>query len=91
MPESFAPSIILYGQTYTPAGWMWVLSFALAGVEWALKEVDTQEFKATVQSWCVENKCQSLRRQVADCEQRLVELRQELHIRQGQLAKYVDV
>ena len=28
---SFAPSVIVDGRTITPAGWMWVISFALAG------------------------------------------------------------
>lgn len=80
MPESFAPSVVVDGKSLTPPGWMWVLGFALRGVEWAIKRADTEEFKAIVQAWIVENKRQDLREQIADCEEHLVKLRQELHI-----------
>ncbi len=83
MTESFAPGVIIDGKFYTPPGWMWVLGFALDGVEWAIREADTSEFRATARAWLVKNRCDDLQRQLADCERRLAELRQELHINTG--------
>ncbi len=45
---SFAPSAVIDGRTVTPAGWMWVISFALAGCEWAVTEASKPEFRVQV-------------------------------------------
>lgn len=79
-PETIAPSVMINGRSYTPPGWMWIVAFAIGGAEWALKQVDTQEFHETVQTWIAEHKCQNLEKQIADCEQHLAKLRQDLHI-----------
>lgn len=81
-PKTFAPSVIIDGDSYTPPGWMWVLGFALGGVEWALRESDTQEFRETVRAWTAKQKCLKLERQIAHYEQCLTKLRQELRIEQ---------
>ncbi len=41
----FAPSVVIDGRTVQPEGWMWVLSFALAGVPWAVETASTDEFR----------------------------------------------
>lgn len=41
----FAPSVVVDGRTVQPEGWMWVLSFALAGVPWAVETASTDEFR----------------------------------------------
>ena len=83
MVESFAPSVIVDGKAYTPPGWMWVLSFALAGVEWAIREADTPEFRKVVRVWTVENQNRKIQQEIADYERRLVLLRKELHINES--------
>ena len=62
---------------------MWVLAFALRGVEWAIRETDTEEFRVIVRAWLVENKRQDLQGAITECERRLAKLRQELHIIDG--------
>ncbi len=42
--NSFAPTIKLDGETITPKGYEWVLGFALAGCEWAIKEATDPVF-----------------------------------------------
>jgi len=45
MPErSFAPTVLIDGVTLTPEGWMWILSFALAGIPWAVRAAMKPEF-----------------------------------------------
>lgn len=51
MTEYIKPGINLNGVTYNPPGWMYVIGFALGGCEWALKEVDTKEFKNLVKQY----------------------------------------
>jgi hypothetical protein len=46
--QRFAPTIVIDGRTVQPAGWMWVLGFALAGVPWAVVESETLEFRKRV-------------------------------------------
>lgn len=55
--EKIAPTVLLRDRrgyperTVTPPGWMWVLSFALAGCDWAIKECETEEFRERVREW----------------------------------------
>ena len=49
--ERFAPTIEINGETITPAGWMWVLAFALRGVPWALIEVRKPGFDKIITDW----------------------------------------
>ena len=44
MVTRFAPTVIVDGETVTPEGWMWVLGFALGGVQWAIDECEKPEF-----------------------------------------------
>lgn len=41
--EKFAPKVIIDGKTITPKGYEWILGFALAGCDWALKEANKPE------------------------------------------------
>lgn len=50
-PETFAPTVRMpEGDDYTPAGWEWVLAFAVAGCEWAIKEADKPEFRERIKA-----------------------------------------
>ncbi len=42
--EKFAPTIVVDGETVTPEPWMWILGYALAGVDWAVKEVRSPKY-----------------------------------------------
>lgn len=47
--ESFAPKVRMPGgYDYTPMGWEWIMAFAFAGCEWAIKEADKPEFRQVV-------------------------------------------
>jgi hypothetical protein len=48
---SFAPTVLIDGQTVTPPGWMWVLAYAAAGCKWAMRECETDAWKAAVRQW----------------------------------------
>lgn len=41
---SFAPSVIVAGQTCTPPGWVWILALAINDVPWAVAEASKPEF-----------------------------------------------
>ena len=76
--KSFAPTVMVDGRTITPPGWMWVMGLALGGVEWAIHECDTEGFKTKVRRWLKDNKAQESA--VKDCEDKLAQLRKELHL-----------
>lgn len=47
--ETFAPKVRMSaGYDYTPAGWEWIMAFAVAGCEWAIKEADKPEFRKMI-------------------------------------------
>lgn len=46
--ETFAPSIVIDGQTVTPDGWQWILAFAIRGCDWAIEEASKPEFREGV-------------------------------------------
>lgn len=74
----FAPSVIVDGRCLTPPGWMWVLSFALAGCQWAVEEAQKPEFRATVADWMRERKTAEVEQEIAHLEQRIAKLRASL-------------
>jgi len=41
---TFAPTAMVDGQCVTPEGWMWILSWALVGVPWAVKTATDPEY-----------------------------------------------
>jgi len=41
---TFSPTAIVDGETVTPEGWMWVLAFALKGIEWAVEKAEDPEY-----------------------------------------------
>ena len=72
---SFAPSVIVDGRTITPAGWMWVIGFALAGCDWAVTEASKPEFRAQVADWMRERKRIEAEQEIAALEQRIANIR----------------
>ncbi len=79
--ESFSPTVKVDGRTVTPFGWMWVLGFALGGCEWAIREADTEEFRARVLKSLKDEKMQHMEEEIKICERRIAKLRQELRMR----------
>lgn len=81
MTESFAPSVRMPdGHTVVPAGWMWVLGFALADCDWAIRKADTEDFKNIMRQWAEEQKQERLVAEIESCERRITELRKELKL-----------
>lgn len=73
--KTFAPTVVVDGQTVTPRGWMWVLAFALGGCDWAIAEADTPEFKARMRADLEAQKQLQIDEQIADLEKQLAELK----------------
>ena len=48
MVDSFAPAVIIDGETIYPKGYEWVLGFALGGCKWAIDKADTEEFRQLI-------------------------------------------
>lgn len=42
--EKFAPTVMVDGSSVQPEGWMWILSFAIGGCDWAVKIASEPEF-----------------------------------------------
>jgi hypothetical protein len=75
---SFAPTVCIDGRTLEPAGWMWVLGFALAGCDWAVKEAETPEFKARAAEWMRDRKRLEAEQEITALERRIAEIRARL-------------
>lgn len=81
MSNTFAPTVKMQdGQTVTPRGWMWVLGFALAGCDWAIKEADTEEFKQLIRDDIATAKRAEILQLVKYYEEKLIELKEKLRI-----------
>jgi len=73
--ERFAPSVMLYGRPVTPAGWMWVVGFAMAGFEWAIQEASKPEFREEISDWVRERKRIEAEEEIAALERRIADIR----------------
>jgi hypothetical protein len=52
LPTTMTPTVLVAGYTVKPAGWMWVLAFARAGVPWALKAVaNDKDLDRQIRMW----------------------------------------
>ena len=78
--RSFAPQVMIDGEAYTPTGWMWILSFALAGVPWALQTVTDPDYnlREKIDDYMRRKKEFWINFEVESIERRLVELKAEL-------------
>lgn len=82
---TFAPSVVVDGQTYMPPGWLWIASFAAAGCDWAQKELSNPSVKKQMDDFIKERKrlrlTESLvyvRQEAASLKQREADLLAEL-------------
>ncbi len=83
--KSFNPSVrIWHGrpineyEDYTPPGWMWILAFALRGVEWAIEEADKPEFRARIKEYYHNEAIESKEAIITEYEQKLEKFYKEL-------------
>lgn len=79
MTETFAPCVMVDGRTFEPPGWMWVLGFALSGREWAIREAETEAFKAVMRTWLKARDDHHRAGMIRDLERRLAELKIDLN------------
>lgn len=77
MSERFAPTVIIHGQTVMPEGWMWLLGYALAGCDWAIKQCDGPEFdlRALIKDYNLRRAIYFSDREIEELERRLDEAR----------------
>ena len=73
--EKFSPSIVIDGKVIHPPGWVYVLAYAVAGCEWAIKEVETPEFKAIVKQYRDERHNNEVLAEIDALEKRLAKLK----------------
>lgn len=63
---------------YECPGWMYVLAFAVRGIEWAIKETETEQFKARIAEYRQQIKNQVILEQIENIERQLQEVKAEL-------------
>lgn len=76
--ERFAPTVLIDGKTVTPAGWIWVLGFALGGCKWAIKEADKPEFRQTIRDYLKEQHNENIRNCIQERLKEIERLKKEL-------------
>lgn len=74
----FAPSVVVDGRTVQPEGWMWVLSFALAGVPWAVETASTPEFSERCRTGLKAMRDREAESEIAHLERRIAVLKADL-------------
>jgi len=67
--DNFAPTIKIDGQTITPKGYAWVLGFALAGCDWAIKEASKPEFLDAIRRQETADEVSQLEKYITTLEQ----------------------
>jgi len=76
--DSFAPSVVVDGKTVTPKGYEWVLGFALAGCDWAIKKASEPEFLEFVRADLKRETMAKLEAEIQRYEDRIAKLKDEL-------------
>lgn len=81
MGDTFSPTVKMpYGRTVTPRSWMWVLGFALAGCDWAIKKASTEEFRQMVIDDIKASNRTDLLKLISHYEEKIRELKERLRI-----------
>jgi len=75
---SFAPSVMIGGEAVTPKGYHWILAFALAGCEWAIKKADDPNFREMIRADLKEESDLKIHKLIADYEARISDLKDQL-------------
>lgn len=80
MATTFAPTVLVDGETVAPEGWMWILGFALRGVQWAMDECEKPEFdlRGKMCDYYRRKKVYEITTEIEEIEERLKNLRLEL-------------
>jgi len=77
---SFAPTININGETVTPKGYEWILGFALAGCEWAIRKAIEPEFLNMVRGQLKQETVKQLERAIQEYEQKIEQLKKEINV-----------
>jgi len=82
MVEHFNPGVMVDGVHVEPEGWMWVLAFALGGVDWAVRDARDPAFdlRGKIDDYY-------RRRSIYFAEREVQELERRLEIEQARLDK----
>jgi len=76
--QHFAPAIRVDGVTVTPKGYAWVLAFALAGCDWAIKEASKPEFLPAVRTSLKRDVVVKLEAEISRYELRISKLKEDI-------------
>ena len=76
--SSFSPGVVVDGRTVYPPGWLWQLSFAMAGCKWAIKACETNDWKNRTRQWFKDQDRVKLEQQIERTEKELERLKAEL-------------
>ena len=76
--EKFAPTINMGGRTVTPKGYEWILGFAFAGCDWAIKKASEPEFLAMVRADLKREAIAKLEAEIDRYEIRIAKLKEQL-------------
>lgn len=78
MLKNFAPTINIAGKTITPKGYEWILGFAFAGCEWAIKKAREPEFLEDIRADLRREKRSQLKFEIERYEIKIAELKDQL-------------
>lgn len=76
--EKFAPTILIDGRTVTPKGYEWIMGFALAGCDWALKEANKPEFLVMVRANLKQEKVKQLNKAIQEYKHKIKQCKEEI-------------
>jgi hypothetical protein len=81
MGERFAPTVLVDGETLTPESWMWILAFALGGIQWAIDECEKAEFdlRGKIRDYYRRKQIYEITTEMEELEERLKNLRLRLN------------
>lgn len=85
--EHFAPTVHVPsydgrspGYVFTPEGWMWLIAFALRGIEWAIQEASKPEFRQHILASLKERRRANLKACIEEKLDEIEHLRKELRL-----------
>ncbi len=76
--RNFAPTIQVEGRTVTPKGYEWVLGFALAGCDWAIKQASDPGFLEMIRADLKQEAVEKLEMLIEQYERKVLEMKSDL-------------